>query len=65
MSPAQIWSQVEKHDVLGKAGRTPEASDADSLRNLESLECMPAKSDASAVKPGMVIYSSYCSSYLS
>ena len=53
MSPAQIWSQVEKHDVLGKAGCAPEASAADSLRNLESLECMPTKSDASAVKPGM------------
>jgi hypothetical protein len=53
MSPAQIWSQVEKQDILGEAGCAPDASDADSLRNLESLECMPAKSDASAVKPGM------------
>lgn len=59
MSPSQIWSHIEKHDVLGKAGCTPDATDANSLRNLEYLKSMPLNSDASAVNPGMLIFSSF------
>jgi hypothetical protein len=55
MSPAQIWSHVEKHE-LSKAGCTPDATDVNSLRNLKVIQTAPLNSDASAVKPGMVIF---------
>ena len=61
MSPAQIWSHVGKHDILGKAGCTPNAAGVNSLLNLEVIETVPLNSDASAVNPGMVIFSSCCS----
>ena len=56
MSPSQIWSHMEKHDVLDKAGCTPDATDVNSLRSLGVIETMPLNSDASAVNPGMFMF---------
>jgi len=61
MSPSQIWSHIEKHDGLRKAGCTPDATDIKSRRNLEVIETMPLNSDASAVNPGMLMSSSFVS----
>ena len=56
-SPSQIWSHIEKQFVR-KAGCTPDATNVNSLRNLEVIETAPLKSDTSAVNPGMFIFSS-------
>ena len=49
---------MEKQDVLDRAARTPDATDVNSLRNLGVIETMPLNSDASAVNPGMFMFSS-------